>query len=187
MCGIIISTLEIPETANKYVKNRGPDLTNKTRHRDINFIHHLLHLTGYITKQPIIDEDIICIFNGEIYNYKELLKGAKSDVYSIIESYKRYGEDFVKYLDGEFVIILFDFKEKKLIITSDIFKTKPLFYEVGKRIIISSYESCCKKIRDGDYKKLNPNEMLIFSLEKKNGKRKLCKTFSKSSFSESAI
>ena len=173
MCGIIISTLEIPETANKYVKNRGPDLTNKTRHRDINFIHHLLHLTGYITKQPIIDEDIICIFNGEIYNYKELLKGAKSDVYSIIESYKRYGEDFVKYLDGEFVIILFDFKEKKLIITSDIFKTKPLFYEVGKRIIISSYESCCKKIRDGDYKKLNPNEMLIFSLEKKNGKRKL--------------
>ena len=177
MCGIIVSTLDIPLEAYKFVKNRGPDETNIIKHRDINFIHFLLHLTGEKTLQPIIDGDIVCIFNGEIYNYKEIDINSKSDSHSIISCYKKYGDEFVKYLDGEFVIVLFDFKNKKLIISSDIFKTKPLFYNVGKTITISSYISSCKKIKEGTYSEINPNEVLVFSLEKKKGKRKLLKKY----------
>lgn len=87
MCGIIISSLEIPLTAYKYIENRGPDNTNKLFYNNFNFVHFLLHLTGDITQQPIVDDNILCIFNGEIYNYKEILPSVKSDSYSIIESY----------------------------------------------------------------------------------------------------
>ena len=41
MCGIILSTLDIPQDAYKFVENRGPDARNIVKHRDINFIHFL--------------------------------------------------------------------------------------------------------------------------------------------------
>jgi asparagine synthetase B (glutamine-hydrolysing) len=174
MCGIIISSLSIPLASSKFVKKRGPDLTNKIKFNNINFEHYLLSLCGKLTKQPVIEDNILCIFNGEIYNYKSLLKDSVSDIFSIVYCYKKYGEDFVKYLDGEFVIIIFDFNQNKIIITSDIFKTKPLFYEIGEDIIISSYESACMKIKKKDnYNQIQPNEILVFSLNKENNNRKL--------------
>ena len=167
MCGIIVSTLDVEEDAYKYVKNRGPDKTNKIKYNGVNFIHFLLHLTGEITSQPIIDEKIVCIFNGEIYNYKEIMHDAKSDGYSIIHAYKKFGEDFAKYLDGEFVIIIFDYEKNKIMIASDIFKTKPLFYKIENDIIIASYESACKKIKDQEYDSINNNELLVFDITTK--------------------
>lgn len=177
MCGIIISSLEIKNKKDvyKYVKKRGPDRLNEIEYNGLTFVHFLLHLTGELTLQPIIKDDIICIFNGEIYNYKELDGESKSDIHSIITCYEKYDENFVKKLDGEFVIILFDFKKNKLIITSDIFKTKPLFYNVSKdNIVISSYISACKNIKEQKYESINANETLIFDLEK----RELIKKFS---------
>ena len=109
MCGIIISSVNIDDKGNvyKYVKNRGPDRTHEVTHKGINFVHFLLHLTGELTVQPLIEDDIVCMFNGEIYNYKDIDSESKSDIYSIIKAYKIYGEGFIKKLDGEFVIILF--------------------------------------------------------------------------------
>lgn len=168
MCGIIVSNLDI-NNANyfKLISNRGPDYINHINIKGINFIHFLLHLTGEITYQPIIDNNIVCIFNGEIYNYKKILPNALSDSYSIIEAYKKYGNNFVSYLDGEFTIVLFDFNKNLLFISSDIFKTKPLFYNIENDIVISSYESVCKNIKNQNYNKINPNEVLIFDLNTK--------------------
>ena len=165
MCGIIVSTLDIPEKAEKFIKNRGPDNRNKVRHNNIHFIHYLLHLTGEVTLQPVIDNNIVCIFNGEIYNYKNILPDAKSDCYSIVEAYKKYGKYFVKELDGEFTIILFDFNKNLLFIASDIFKTKPLYYSINDEIVIASYESICNSIKQQTYKQIESNEVLIFNLE----------------------
>lgn len=168
MCGIIISSIDIKNKDNvyKYVKNRGPDRTHEVTYKGINFVHFLLHLTGELTVQPLIENDILCLFNGEIYNYKDINTESRSDIHSIIKAYKMYGENFVKKLDGEFVIILFDFKKNKLIVSSDIFKTKPLFYNISKEnIVISSYISACKKIKNQEYKSIKPNETLIFDLK----------------------
>jgi len=174
MCGIIVSSVDIPEYSDKYIKNRGPDYTNKITHRGIHFVHYLLHITGMETHQPLIDNNIVCIFNGEIYNYKEILPEAQSDSYSIIEAYKQHGEEFVKYLDGEFALVLFDYSRNKLIISGDIFKTKPLFYNIDEDIIISSYQSVCNAIKlEGSYKSVVPNETLIFDLNT----RKLIRTY----------
>lgn len=164
MCGIIVSSLDIPNNAYKFIQNRGPDYTNINNFNGINFIHFLLHLTGEITYQPIVDNNIVCIFNGEIYNYKEILPSALSDSYSIVEAYKKYGKKFISYLDGEFTIVLFDFNTNLLFISGDIFKTKPLFYSIENDIVISSYESVCKNIKKQNYNKINPNEVLIFDL-----------------------
>jgi asparagine synthetase B (glutamine-hydrolysing) len=164
MCGIIVSDLNVPEICYNLIKRRGPDNINKVKYNNINFIHFLLHLTGEKTIQPICDDDIVCLFNGEIYNYKEILPEAKSDVYSIVEVYKKYGKEFVKYLDGEFVIVLFDFKKNLLFICSDIFKTKPLFFNIDNNIVISSYESACKNIKKNTYYQIEPNKVLIFDL-----------------------
>ena len=165
MCGIIVSSLDIPEKAEKFIKNRGPDNRNVVSYNKINFIHYLLHLTGEVTLQPIIDNNIVCIFNGEIYNYKNILQDAKSDCYSIVEAYKKYGKYFVKELDGEFTIILFDFNKNLLFIASDIFKTKPLYYSINNEIVIASYESICNSIKEQTYKQIESNEVLIFNLE----------------------
>lgn len=164
MCGIIISNLLISDFSFKFLKNRGPDFLNKVSFNDINFYHFLLQITGDFTPQPLIKNNIVVIFNGEIYNYKEILSNAKSDGYSILECYQKYGDDFIKYLDGEFTIILFDFNKDKLFIASDLFKTKPLFYNINNDIVISSYESVCKNIKNQHYNKINANEVLIFNL-----------------------
>uniref|UniRef100_A0A6C0JRM9 Glutamine amidotransferase type-2 domain-containing protein n=1 Tax=viral metagenome TaxID=1070528 RepID=A0A6C0JRM9_9ZZZZ len=186
MCGIIISTLDIPTNAYNLINNRGPDYTNVINLNGINFVHFLLNLTGELTHQPIIDNNIICIFNGEIYNYKEILPDALSDSYSIVETYKKYGKDFISYLDGEFTIILFDFNKNLLFIASDIFKTKPLFYSIDEDIVISSYESVCKKIKNQNYNKINPNEVLVFDLlSKKLIEKKSVYTFDLNQFKNS--
>jgi asparagine synthetase B (glutamine-hydrolysing) len=176
MCGIIISSLKIPEKAYKFVERRGPDETNIKEYKNINFVHFLLHLTGIKTLQPVIEDDIVCIFNGEIYNYKELNAESKSDVYSIIFAYNKYGNEFTRYLDGEFTIVLFDFKKGTFIISGDIFKTKPLFYNVDEDIVISSYESSCKSIKYQKYTSIKPNETLIFDLKTRKllEKKKIC-------------
>lgn len=167
MCGIIISNLEINNNYYKYISKRGPDHTNKVIINGINFVHFLLHLTGEPTYQPLVENNIVCIFNGEIYNYKDILPNAQSDSYSIIEAYKKYDKHFISYLDGEFTIILFDFTKNLLFIASDIFKTKPLFYKIEQDIVISSYESVCQNIKPDIYNKINPNEVLIFDLSNK--------------------
>ena len=166
MCGIIISSIIVPEYATKFIEKRGPDKTNSISYNNIHFIHFLLYLTGEQTLQPLIDyeNEIVVIFNGEIYNYKELDPSAKSDVYTIMTMYKKFGNLSIKHLDGEFTIVIFDFKKNILLISSDIFKTKPLFYNIDNDIIIASYESCCKNIKKTNYHSICPNETLIFDL-----------------------
>lgn len=164
MCGIIVSSLKISPEAYKFIEKRGPDYKNEYTINNINLVHFLLHLTGESTYQPIVQDNIVCIFNGEIYNYKDILPSAVSDSYSIIEAYKKYDEDFVKHLDGEFAIVLLDFNKQKLFMVSDIFKTKPLFYNINKDIVIASYESTCKIIKEQNYTSIGPNEVVVYDL-----------------------
>ena len=90
MCSFLIFNwlIENIEYVNYFLKFRGPDLTNSITYEGFLFLHNLLHLTGDITKQPFIDEEnkIVCLFNGEIYNYKSF-GDYKSDGYCLINLY----------------------------------------------------------------------------------------------------
>ena len=113
MCSILCSNLINGDydKHNFYLKMRGPDNTNVIEEGDYTFLHNLLSMTGEFTIQPFVSEDIVCLYNGEIYNYEEF-GNYKSDGECLIPLYKEFGETFTRKLTGEFAILLFDFKKK---------------------------------------------------------------------------
>jgi len=100
--------------------------------------------------QPMFNEDkTVCfIYNGEIYNYKELKdyllnKGhvffTKCDGEVISHLYEEYGLMFLQKLHGMFAIALLDLKENKLILARDRIGIKPLyFFKHDDYIVFSS-------------------------------------------------
>lgn len=89
--------------------------------------------------QPIWNEDHtkVIVFNGEIYNYRELKeklisKGhifqTETDTEVIIVAYDEYGADCFDMLEGMFALAIYDTKEKIWIIARDRAGEKPLYY-----------------------------------------------------------
>ena len=82
-----------------------------------------------INSQPLLKNDILVTFNGEIYNYKNLIKeynlNAKTEAQVIFELWQKFEVEFVKKLDGMFAIAIFD---KKLYLFRDEFGKKPLYF-----------------------------------------------------------
>ena len=89
--------------------------------------------------QPLrnADESKILVFNGEIYNYKELrdeleCKGYRfktnTDSETILHGYEEWGKDVLNRLRGMFSFVIWDCTEKKLFGARDIFGIKPFFY-----------------------------------------------------------
>jgi asparagine synthetase B (glutamine-hydrolysing) len=131
MCGILVYK---HKGNNYFIQKRGQDLTNTFRFGDFTFIHNLLHVTGTLTPQPYVDGNIVCLYNGEIYNHTFV----KTDGENLIPLYKKYGTDFPKQLDGEWAIALYDFNKGLALFVADLFATKPLW---RKGLECASYES----------------------------------------------
>ena len=120
MCGFLVYK---NKGNNFYIQKRGQDLTNKVNINGLTFVHNLLHVTGALTPQPFIKDGIVCVYNGEIYNHMY----NNSDGENIIPLYEKHGVNFVKHLDGEWAIALYDFNKKLAIFAANLFATKPLW------------------------------------------------------------
>jgi len=90
-------------------------------------------------RQPMFNEDktIALLFNGEIYNYKDLKeqligKGHRfyshTDSETIVHAYEQWGEDCVTQLRGMFAFCIWDSRENKIILARDHVGIKPLYY-----------------------------------------------------------
>ena len=101
--------------------------------------------------QPLYNEkkDIVVMFNGEIYNFKELRnilesKGHKfktnSDTEVIVHGYEEYGTDIFNKLRGMFGIIIYDKKKDILIGARDYFGIKPFYYYNHKDLFMVGSE-----------------------------------------------
>jgi len=120
---------------------------------------------------------MVAIYNGEIYNYK-LFGSYKNDGESILDVYKNYGDTFARQLDGEFAIVVVDFKNNKLVFCTDIFKTKPCFYSVENGDIgISSYSDPLKKLGFANIVKAKPNTIYTLCLKTFNLSEQTLHTF----------
>ncbi|NQW41856.1 MAG: asparagine synthase (glutamine-hydrolyzing) [Bacteroidetes bacterium] len=115
-------------------------------------------------RQPMIKDDLIIIFNGEIYNFIELKKEleilgevfcSNTDTEVILKAYKIWGSECLKKFNGMWSIILYDTKLKKMFVSRGRFGIKPLIYHTfkdGSWIIISeekqlfAFEKFDKKI-----------------------------------------
>ncbi len=89
--------------------------------------------------QPIWNEtgDVGIVFNGEIYNYVELMEDCRrhghtfrtrSDTETIVHLYEEEPEGFVRQLRGMFALAIFDRRQEKLVLARDRFGKKPLYY-----------------------------------------------------------
>jgi asparagine synthase (glutamine-hydrolysing) len=100
--------------------------------------------------QPIFNEDrsILVVFNGEIYNYRELQRelhrrghsfATDCDTEAIVHAYEEYGDDCVLHLRGMFTFAIWDVKRRRLFAARDRFGKKPLnYYWDGRRLIFGS-------------------------------------------------
>src|SRR5947207_4833501 len=101
-------------------------------------------------KQPISNEDetIVTVFNGEIYNYRELRDdletrghrlATESDTEVIVHLYEDYGESCPNYLRGMFAFAVWDSRQRRLFVVRDRLGIKPLYFtQAGGALIFAS-------------------------------------------------
>jgi asparagine synthase (glutamine-hydrolysing) len=92
--------------------------------------------------QPIFNEDdsVAVVFNGEIYNYRELRATLESrghrfrtasDTEVIVHLWEEVGIDFPSHLRGMFAIALFDRVQRRVLLARDHVGIKPMYYALG--------------------------------------------------------
>ncbi|MDF0643653.1 MAG: asparagine synthase (glutamine-hydrolyzing) [Nitrospira sp.] len=105
-------------------------------------------------KQPIHNEDrtVWVVFNGEIYNYRELREqlekqghrlATSSDTECLVHLYEEYGEGFLDHLRGMFAFAIWDDRHKKLLLGRDRLGIKPLYYSKHKEALYFGSELKC--------------------------------------------
>ncbi len=149
MCGIIGCNYDTNRNFKKVtslLQNRGPDFCD-TAKIDNNFFGHtrlsIIDLDAE-ANQPMLFDEILIVFNGEIYNYLELKKDEKlncataSDTEVIIRLYQKYGIDFLNKLNGMFSFCIYDIKKDRYFCARDRYGKKPLFYHFKNEEFIFS-------------------------------------------------
>jgi asparagine synthase (glutamine-hydrolysing) len=119
---------------------RGPDDSGIYFSGSVGLAHRRLSIIGLSTgHQPMSDDTqkYWIVFNGEIYNYKELKKGLEkigykfnstSDTEVIIYLYKEHGPKCLDYLNGMFAFAIYNENDKSLFLARDRMGIKPLYY-----------------------------------------------------------
>lgn len=160
MCGIAgIYNLSKEAVQQKHVQrmadalaHRGPDGEGVFVDSNIGLGHRRLAIldTSSLGAQPMTskNDEWVIVFNGCIYNFKELREELKQQGHSFVsrtdtevisEGLAAYGPDFFQRLDGMFAIAAWNKKQKTLYLSRDRFGIKPLYYWFnGKTLVFAS-------------------------------------------------
>ena len=158
MCTFKISNFNDELPIDRFLKLGGPTLSNSFSFNGVTFTHHLLSITGKVTPQPIVQNDILYMLLGEVYNYDSVL--FKSDIYTVIEQYKLHKDNFTKYLDGEFIIIIYDMRTGLINFYTDPWATKMAWFDKSNNnFYFGSFKLSDSSIR------LLPNSHYIFDIK----------------------
>jgi len=147
MCGIAgiigLKTEKRQIVLNKMLErqhHRGPDFTGTLHGDGYSFGHNRLSIIDLTiaSNQPMLSEcgNFIIVFNGEIYNYKELKLElnypfkTKGDSEVLLASFIKWGESCLEKLNGMFSFVIYNIKEKTLFAARDRFGVKPFYYTI---------------------------------------------------------
>lgn len=147
MCGItgivgsnpIVQDASIIQRMTDSVAHRGPDAESTWSSPGVSLGHRRLSIIDLTThsNQPFFDTTrrYCMVFNGEIYNYKEIKKQlpdypfeSQSDTEVLLASYIRWGKDCLERLNGMFAFAIWDTHEKVLFCARDRLGIKPFYY-----------------------------------------------------------
>ena len=169
MCGFVISNQNFDPSVDslKATQNRGPDHTNTHHENGIQFTHYLLSLVQPMTPQPWATGNVTVIFNGEIYNFRDL-GDFSAEIECIASGYENEGISFFRQLDGEYVIVLIDWIKSKIIVAMDTFGTKPISMGVDQdaNFVIASLPSALQLISSTKQINFSPNSITSICLNK---------------------
>jgi asparagine synthase (glutamine-hydrolysing) len=133
------------------IRHRGPDDDGYYVAPGVGLGMRRLSIIDLATgRQPIHNEDrtVWVVFNGEIYNYRDLRAELErhghrfytsSDTETIVHAYEQWGEDLFVRLRGMFGIAIWDTRARRLLLGRDRAGIKPLFYcRSGRRLYFGS-------------------------------------------------
>ena len=127
---------------NESLHHRGPDQGDLYLETGIGLGHRRLSIIDLAAgRQPLFNEDgsVAIVFNGEIYNYRELMAEliglghvfrTRSDTEVIVHAWEQWGVDCLQRLRGMFAFGLWDRNQQSLFLARDHIGVKPLFYSL---------------------------------------------------------
>ena len=145
MCGIAgtvfgeVSQLDIEKTLEE-LQNRGPDGQGVLQEKNLTFVHTRLSIIDLSEQasQPMVSScgRYVIVFNGEIYNYRELRLNLKahysfhsqSDTEVILALFSRLGTGMLQHLRGMFALAIWDRHSEELFVARDRLGVKPLYF-----------------------------------------------------------
>lgn len=150
MCGItgilsfnVVGRMQLVhlEQATRVLEKRGPDFQGSWFDERVGLGHRRLSIIDVSPEanQPFWDESerYAIVYNGEVYNYKELRSRLKAggvnfkttcDTEVVLQAYITWGEKAVREFNGFFAFAIYDTREKSLFLARDRFGIKPLLY-----------------------------------------------------------
>ncbi len=148
MCGLagfigFTDSRRLADHANHIQNHRGPDYQGSWSDDHIALAHQRLSIIDISARsnQPMEKDGLVIVFNGEIYNYRELRKSlseqhgivftTESDTEVVLEAYRVEGANCMQRFIGMFAFAIYNQSTSQLYIARDHFGIKPLFYSAN--------------------------------------------------------
>jgi asparagine synthase (glutamine-hydrolysing) len=189
---------ETKDKVNKLLMHRGPDgygyYEGKLCNTPLFILHRRLAIIDINDRshQPFKKSNLVLVFNGEIYNYKEVKNEliklghnfyTESDTEVVLEAYLEWGTACVKRFEGMWAIIVVDNRNQNIWISRDRFGEKPLYWHFSDKEKCLYFASEIKILTEILNEKIDPNLLRIQNYLV-NGYRSLNKNNQSSWFNE---
>jgi asparagine synthase (glutamine-hydrolysing) len=159
MCGFVAAIALAPdvpidrhavERATDLLVHRGPDAGSVVHSQQFSFGHRRLSIidTGQRSGQPFTTEGATLIYNGEIYNFRDLKRGlmdkgvrfqTSGDTEVVLQAYLYWGDECVHHLNGIFAFVVYDQRKQRAFIARDHLGVKPVYYaRHGDNFLVAS-------------------------------------------------
>jgi len=158
------------------IRHRGPDGEGKLLVDEFGFAHARLSIIDLTdaARQPMVDSTgrFVLLFNGEIYNYRELAKAYFPDDHSLnrdsdsavlLAMYARYGRECLHHLNGMFAFAVVDLAARSVFLARDRFGEKPLYWvNTADCIAFSSELGALRRLMPEADWSIDPEALLLY-------------------------
>ena len=141
------------EADHGLIARRSPQPAHSLELEGYRFTHYPSGPGAAAAPQPLVDGDVVCVFDGAHYDGD----GSRLGGEALIPLYRRHGEELAHHLDGDFALALYDFGRRVLLLINGPFGTKPLFSK--------GTEAASRRGALGGGERVAPNAVTVVDLD----------------------